>query len=135
MAGDDTAATANRARQRAADTPVAVDARDYDNPNDWGSPCRATGYRDGSLVFDGGGAQVHELTEAPALYPTDCSELSLTETVTGKDSADHHVGDLVTWELTPHNDGPAAAPRGLVHPPAAARRRRPRLPERLEATR
>ncbi len=90
--------------------PVAVDARDHGDPNDWGSVCRATGYLDGILVYDGGGAAVRELTAAPVIYPTNCIELSLTESPPA--GTTFRTGDLVTWTLTPHNDGLRAAPAG-----------------------
>lgn len=92
--------------------PVAVDARDYDDPNDWGSACRATGYLDDVLFHDGGGAEVRELTEAPVLYPMNCIDLSLREALEVDDGRVLAVGDLVTWTLTPRNDGPRAAPAG-----------------------
>ncbi|MHC5258083.1 right-handed parallel beta-helix repeat-containing protein [Streptomyces sp. UC4497] len=110
LTGDD--APAARSRARAAADPVAVDARDYDNPNDWGSACRATGYLDDGLVYDGGGAAVRELTSARALYPTDCIELSLAEDLDSGPDATFRTGDLVTWTLTPRNSGLRAAPAG-----------------------
>ncbi|MGB3442605.1 MAG: right-handed parallel beta-helix repeat-containing protein [Actinophytocola sp.] len=91
--------------------PVAVDARDYGDPNDWGSLCRATGYLDGTLVHDGRGAEVYELSDAPVLYPTNCTDLSLTETTPTPTHA-LHAGDAVTWTLTPHNTGLRSAPAG-----------------------
>ncbi|GGR17158.1 hypothetical protein GCM10010196_07410 [Agromyces mediolanus] len=91
--------------------PVAVDARDYDDPNDWGSACRATGYLDGALWYDGGGAAVRELAVAPVLYPMTCIDLSLTEQLAAPDGA-LRAGDTLSWTLTPHNAGPRAAPAG-----------------------
>lgn len=90
--------------------PIAVDARDYDNPNDWGSTCRATGYLDGASYYDGGGAAVFELTVAPVVYPMNCIELSLIESLSVNEPV--QLGDLVTWTLVPHNAGPRAAPAG-----------------------
>lgn len=118
VVGEDTAGAVDRggaARAVAsvvvADGPVAVDARDHGNPNDWGSGCKATGYLDDDLRYDGGGAAVYELTVAPVLYPENCVDLSLTETPTTP-TGTVRVGDTVTWTLTPHNDGPGAAPAG-----------------------
>jgi hypothetical protein len=88
--------------------PVAVDARNYDDPNHWDSPCLATGRLDGDLVYDGGGARVDELTVAPVLYPTDCVALSLTEQV----NLALTTGDTLTWNLHPRNDGLRSAPAG-----------------------
>nr|WP_237500134.1 right-handed parallel beta-helix repeat-containing protein [Streptomyces sp. SID8379] len=110
VTGDD--APAARSRARAAADPVAVDTRDYDDPNDWGSACRATGYLDDGLVYDGGGASVRELSSARALHPTDCIELSLTEDLETGPDATLHTGDLVTWTLTPRNSGLRPAPAG-----------------------
>ncbi|WP_172892204.1 right-handed parallel beta-helix repeat-containing protein [Jatrophihabitans sp. GAS493] len=109
---DSAAAVAVAAARRAVTGPVAVDARDYDDPNDWGSPCRATGYLDGELVYDGQGAIVDELTDALVLYPTNCITLSLVEALTGPTGTVYHVGDIVTWTLTAHNGGPRSAPAG-----------------------
>ncbi|MEV0645387.1 right-handed parallel beta-helix repeat-containing protein [Phytomonospora sp. NPDC050363] len=104
VVGDDTATA------RVAEAgPVAVDARDYDDPNDWGAPCRPTGFLDGELVYDGEGAAVYELTEAPALYPTDCIELSLTQSI---EQQSVRAGEVVTWTLTPRNEGLRDAPAG-----------------------
>lgn len=116
VVGDDSAPVARVAADvvplvAAADGPVAVDARDYATPNDWGAPCKATGYLDDALYYDGGGAEVRELTTAPVLYPMNCIELSLTEVLDAPDAV-RHDGDLVTWTLTPHNDGPRSAPAG-----------------------
>lgn len=94
------------------DGPVAVDARDYDDPNDWGAPCRATGYLDDALFYDGGGAAVYELTAAPVLYPMNCMDLSLRQSLDVADGETLSVGDLVSWTLTPRNAGPRAAPAG-----------------------
>jgi len=88
--------------------PVAVDARNYDDPNDWDAPCLATGRLDGELVYDGGGARVDELTDAEVLYPTDCIALSLTERV----NLSLTTGDTLTWNLYPRNDGLRSAPAG-----------------------
>lgn len=117
VSGDDTAPATLRASAAAfaplvavADGPVAVDARDYDDPNDWGAACKATGYLDGAPYYAGGGAEVRELTDAPVLYPMNCIDLSLTEALSRPNAAG--AGDLVTWTLTPHNDGPRAAPSG-----------------------
>ncbi|TFV98319.1 right-handed parallel beta-helix repeat-containing protein [Leifsonia flava] len=113
VVGADTATPAEIAPLVAvADGPVAVDARDYDDPNDWGAACRATGFLDGALYYDGGGAQVQELTEAPVLYPMTCIDLSLTEGIEVDSDQQFGIGDTVTWSLTPHNDGPRAAPAG-----------------------
>lgn len=87
---------------------VAVDARNYDDPNDWGSPCLPTGYRDGDLVYDGGGARIDALTVAKVLYPTNCIELALAEQMNVALSA----GDTLTWTLIPRNDGLRSAPAG-----------------------
>lgn len=110
VVGDDTAPALARALP--VDGPVAVDARDHDDPNDWDSTCQATGLLDGAPYYDGGGAEVHELTEAPVLYPMNCIDLSLTEVIDADDSTVFHAGDLVSWTLTPRNDGPRAAPAG-----------------------
>ncbi|ROP74057.1 uncharacterized protein DUF11 [Curtobacterium sp. PhB115] len=119
VVGEDTAGAVDRAgAARAAASvvvpngPVAVDARNHGNPNDWASPCKATGYLDDDLRYDGGGAAVYELTVAPVLYPENCVDLSLTETPTTPTGTSVRVGDTVTWTLTPHNDGPGAAPAG-----------------------
>ena len=115
VVGADTAPLARLARispfVAAAGGPVAVDARDYDDPNDWGSPCRATGYLDGALYYDGGGAEVRELTAAPVLYPMNCIDLSLSEAIATTGTT-FGPGDQVTWTLTPHNEGPRVAPAG-----------------------
>ncbi|WP_348789850.1 right-handed parallel beta-helix repeat-containing protein [Leifsonia sp. NPDC080035] len=114
--GDDTApevvADATRAEPlvAVADGPVAVDARDYDDPNDWGARCKATGFLDGDAYYAGGGAEVHELSVAPVLYPMNCIDLSLTESLVAAGAIG--AGGTVTWTLTPHNDGPRAAPAG-----------------------
>lgn len=110
VAGEDTASAAQAAR-RVVDGPVAVDARDYDNPNGWGAPCDATGYLDGDLYYAGGGAAVRELSAAPVLYPADCIDLTLVEQLDAADRA-YREGDLVTWTLLPANDGPGVAPSG-----------------------
>lgn len=111
--GDDTATPADVAPLVAvADGPVAVDARDYDDPNDWGAACKATGFLDDASYYDGGGAQVQELTVAPVLYPMTCIDLSLNERVDASDDHRFRIGDIVVWFLTPHNDGPRAAPAG-----------------------
>jgi hypothetical protein len=121
VVGDDSVAAVSRAARVDAirvDSvppvagPVAVDARDYSDPNDWGATCKATGYLDSTLVYDGGGSRVYELSIAPVLYPTNCIDLSLTETVPQPTGTALGVGDTVTWSLTPHNDGPRAAPSG-----------------------
>ena len=109
--GDDTAAqNAVSPFIVGVDGPIAVDARDHDDPNDWGSRCRATGFLDGEPYYDGGGAEVRELSDAPVLYPMNCVDLSLTEALAATDPV--AAGDTVTWMLTPHNDGPRAAPAG-----------------------
>lgn len=95
----------------AAGGPVAVDARDYATPNDWGAPCKATGFLDGAPYYAGGGADVRELTVAPVLYPMNCIDLSLTEALKSPGEI-HGTGSMVSWTLTPHNDGPRAAPAG-----------------------
>ncbi|WP_158615035.1 right-handed parallel beta-helix repeat-containing protein [Cellulomonas sp. PhB150] len=110
VVGTDTAT--NVARALPVDGPIAVDARDHDDPNDWGSRCRATGFLDGASYYDGGGAGVYELTDAPVLYPMSCIDLSLVETLDSSTGAPFRAGDLVTWVLTPHNDGPRVAPAG-----------------------
>ncbi|SKC57055.1 beta strand repeat-containing protein [Krasilnikoviella flava] len=110
VVGEDTAPALARALP--VDGPVAVDARDHDDPNDWDSTCKATGLLDDASYYDGGGAEVHEVTEAPVLYPMNCIDLSLTEVIDADDGTVFHAGDLVTWRLTPHNDGPRAAPAG-----------------------
>ncbi len=107
-----TDAAASVARALPVDGPIAVDARDYDQPNDWGSACDATGYLDGELYYDGGGAAVYELTDAPVLYPMTCLDLSLTQDPTSSPGAAARAGDLITWTLTPHNAGPRSAPVG-----------------------
>ena len=56
VVGDDAAAAGDRGRALPIAGPIAVDARDYDDPNDWGSPCRATGFLDGAPYYQGGGA-------------------------------------------------------------------------------
>ena len=89
--------------------PVAVDARDHDDPNDWGSPCGPTGFLDGAPFYDGGGAEVLELTAAPVLYPMTCIDLALTEEPS---SGSARPGDTMTWTLTPRNAGPRVAPAG-----------------------
>ncbi|MGI9824884.1 beta strand repeat-containing protein [Agromyces sp. Marseille-Q5079] len=109
--GEDAAATPV-ARALPVDGPVAVDARDHDDPNDWGSECRATGFLDGASYYEGGGAAVSELTEAPVLYPMNCIDLSLEQALDVADDEVLGVGELVTWTLTPHNEGPRAAPAG-----------------------
>ncbi|TCK60187.1 right-handed parallel beta-helix repeat-containing protein [Curtobacterium sp. PhB136] len=92
--------------------PVAVDARDHGDPNDWGSPCRATGYLDDALSYDGGGATVYELAVAPVLYPENCIDLALTQSAITPTDVPLHAGDTVSWRLTAHDDGPGAAPSG-----------------------
>jgi len=92
--------------------PVAVDARDHGDPNDWDADCRATGFLDGAPFYDGGGAAVYELTEAPVLYPMNCIDLALSEALDSADGAAHRAGDLVSWTLTPTNAGPRTAPAG-----------------------
>ncbi len=111
VVGADVATTA-ATLSTVATGPVAVDARDYDDPNDWGSVCRATGYLDGNLVYAGQGAAVYELTVAPVLYPTNCVELSLTEHLDAASGTVLRTGDLLTWTLTPRNDGLRDAPAG-----------------------
>ncbi|WP_454049862.1 beta strand repeat-containing protein [Cellulomonas sp. Marseille-Q8402] len=106
VVGDDTA-PATRALPGGG--PVAVDARDHDDPNDWGSACGPTGLLDGAPSYDGGGAEVLELTEAPVLYPMTCIDLSLTEAL---DTGPVRPGDLVSWTLAPRNAGPRVAPAG-----------------------
>ena len=108
VVGADTAGAVARALP--VDGPIAVDARDHEDPNDWGSPCRATGFLDGAPYYAGGGAAVHELTAAPVLYPMTCFDLSLSQTPPGETLV--RAGDLITWTLTPRNDGPRAAPAG-----------------------
>ena len=102
--------------------PVAVDARDYGDPNDWDAVCLATGYLDGALYYDGGGAVVFALTAAPVLYPRNCIDLSLTQAPSGGTAP--QVGELVTWTLIPHNAGPRVTPPGWsvtqLLPPAMA---------------
>ncbi|KZM35496.1 hypothetical protein OJAG_17580 [Oerskovia enterophila] len=110
VVGEDSAPALARALP--VDGPVAVDARDHGTPNDWGSACRATGFLDGVPYYDGGGAEVHELTEDPVLYPMSCIDLSLTEELAVPPGTSLRAGDLVTWTLTPHNDGPRVAPAG-----------------------
>lgn len=110
VVGEDTAGAATRALP--VDGPVAVDARDHADPNDWGSACRATGFLDGAPFYDGGGAEVHELTTAPVLYPMTCTDLSLTQDLDVEAGTVLRAGDLVTWTLTPHNAGPRVAPAG-----------------------
>ncbi|MEV7963656.1 right-handed parallel beta-helix repeat-containing protein [Oerskovia paurometabola] len=110
VVGEDSAPALARALP--VDGPVAVDARDHGTPNDWGSACRATGFLDGIPYYDGGGAEVHELTEAPVLYPMSCIDLSLTQTLAVDPDDPQRAGDLVSWTLTPHNDGPRVAPAG-----------------------
>lgn len=110
VVGEDSAPALARALP--VDGPVAVDARDHGTPNDWGSSCRTTGFLDGDLYYDGGGAEVHELTEAPVLYPMSCIDLSLTQALAVAPGAVLRAGDLVTWTLTPHNVGPRVAPAG-----------------------
>ncbi|MFJ3404083.1 right-handed parallel beta-helix repeat-containing protein [Promicromonospora sp. NPDC090134] len=110
VVGDDTAPSPARALP--VDGPVAVDARDHDDPNDWGSVCRATGFLDGAPYYDGGGAEVHEPTEAPVLYPMSCIDLSLTQELDVEPGSVLRAGDLLTWTLTPHNVGPRVAPAG-----------------------
>ncbi|WP_447912553.1 right-handed parallel beta-helix repeat-containing protein [Microbacterium phyllosphaerae] len=99
-------------RSLPGDSPVAVDARDHGDPNDWGSECRASGYLDGALFYDGGGAAVYELTEAAVLYPMNCIDLALEQSLTIDENQVLRPGDLVTWTLTPQNAGPRAAPSG-----------------------
>ncbi|WP_435737853.1 right-handed parallel beta-helix repeat-containing protein [Cellulosimicrobium sp. PMB13] len=110
VVGEDAASAVTRALP--VDGPVAVDARDHDDPNDWGSPCRATGFLDGAPYYDGGGAEVHELTVAPVLYPMTCTDLSLRQDPADGAGRVLRGGDLVTWTLAPHNAGPRAAPAG-----------------------
>ncbi|MHA7135423.1 right-handed parallel beta-helix repeat-containing protein [Oerskovia turbata] len=110
VVGEDTAPALARALP--VDGPVAVDARDHGTPNDWGSACRATGLLDAAPYYDGGGAEVDELTVAPVLYPMTCIDLSLTQSPAVDPGAPRRVGDVVTWTLTPHNAGPRAAPAG-----------------------
>ncbi|WP_336706670.1 beta strand repeat-containing protein [Oerskovia sp. USHLN155] len=110
VVGEDSAPALARALP--VDGPVAVDARDHGTPNDWGAACRATGFLDGVPYYDGGGAEVYELTEAPVLYPMSCIDLSLTQALAVAPGAVLRAGDLVTWTLTPHNAGPRVAPAG-----------------------
>lgn len=105
------------------DGDVAVDARDddQDGANDWGAPCRArvtlgeSRSPDDPVVYDGGGAWIHQTTsDGQVLYPETCSavaeiDLTLTQTY---DPGPYEVGDVVTWTLVPHNDGPRVAAAG-----------------------
>ena len=109
--GDDAVVAATTVRRAGAES-VAVDARDYDDPNDWGAVCRATGYLGGDLLYDGRGAAVYELADARVLYPTNCIELSLVETTATPATTVRHVGEIVTWTLTPDNSGLRSAPAG-----------------------
>ncbi|ANJ25990.1 hypothetical protein ATC03_03815 [Agromyces aureus] len=111
VVGEDTADDL-AARVLPVDGPVAVDARDYDDPNDWGSECRATGFLDGDPYYAGDGAAVYELSEAPVLYPMNCIDLSLAHVMGVPDDAVLGVGDLASWTLTPTNEGPRAVPSG-----------------------
>ncbi|WP_091028593.1 right-handed parallel beta-helix repeat-containing protein [Microbacterium oxydans] len=105
-------AAAGVERSLPGDGPVAVDARNHDDPNDWGSECLATGYLDDALFYGGGGAAVYELTEAPVLYPMNCIDLSLQQTLELDDDQVLAAGDTLTWTLMPQNIGPRAAPAG-----------------------
>jgi hypothetical protein len=83
---------------------VAVDARDHDNPNDWGSVCRATNELEGYL---GEGARIIPVAQGQVLSPKNCIDLSVVEGAT-----ERRTGDLVSWTLTPHNEGLVDAPKG-----------------------
>lgn len=111
IVGDDTDTTADY-ESDVAGALVAVDARDQGDPNDWGSQCRATGIVDGVVVYAGGGARVDQVAAAPALYPRNCIDLSVTEALGAAGAGPFATGDEVTWTLTPHNDGPLTAPAG-----------------------
>ncbi|QJW38036.1 right-handed parallel beta-helix repeat-containing protein [Cellulosimicrobium protaetiae] len=111
IVGDDTDTTADY-ESDVAGALVAVDARDQGDPNDWGSPCRATGIVDGVVVYAGGGARVDQVAAAPALHPRNCIDLTVTEAFGPAGAGPFATGDEVTWTLVPHNDGPLAAPAG-----------------------
>ncbi|QDW62320.1 right-handed parallel beta-helix repeat-containing protein [Oerskovia sp. KBS0722] len=111
IVGDDTDTTADY-ESDVAGALVAVDARDQGDPNDWGSPCKATGILDGVVVYAGGGARVDQVAAAPALYPRNCIDLTVTETLGAAGAGPFATGDEVTWTLTPHNNGPLPAPAG-----------------------
>lgn len=106
---------------------VAVDARDTTTPvttteqevgqrgnNDWGSPCGPrvtvgdTYTPSDTLIYDGGGAWVHETREPQTLYPTRCAEIGLSVTKTA-DSPSYTPGRPLTYTVTVKNAGPQDA--------------------------
>ncbi|MEV6105817.1 right-handed parallel beta-helix repeat-containing protein [Streptomyces sp. NPDC051940] len=99
---------------------TAADARDGGSrgPNDWGRPCgprvTAGGTQSSAdpMIYNAGGAWIHETREPQVLYPTRCAEANLTLTQTPPQPSPARPGDEATFTLVPHNDGPAEAGAG-----------------------
>ncbi|MGW1147259.1 SpaA isopeptide-forming pilin-related protein [Streptomyces sp. NPDC002454] len=106
---------------------VAVDARDATAPpaaarqevgqrgnNDWGSPCGPrvtvgdTYTPADTLVYDGGGAWIHETREPQVLYPRRCADVGLGVTKTA-DAEAYVPGRPLTYTVTVTNTGPQDA--------------------------
>ncbi|MFE3020008.1 SpaA isopeptide-forming pilin-related protein [Streptomyces sp. NPDC059256] len=106
---------------------VAVDARDTPaagttteqevgqrGSNDWGSPCGPrvtvgdTYTPADTLIYDGGGAWIHETREPQTLYPTRCADIGLSVTKT-VDSPTYTPGQTLTYTVTVANAGPQDA--------------------------
>ncbi|MFD5555718.1 SpaA isopeptide-forming pilin-related protein [Streptomyces sp. NPDC127068] len=105
---------------------VAVDARDTTpvtvtkqevgqrGNNDWGSPCGPrvtvgdTHTPSDTLIYDGGGAWIHETREPQTLYPTRCADVALSVTKSA-DSPTYAPGRPLTYTVTVANAGPQDA--------------------------
>ncbi|MEU5401603.1 SpaA isopeptide-forming pilin-related protein [Streptomyces sp. NPDC005963] len=106
---------------------VAVDARDTTTlattteqevgqrgNNDWGSPCGPrvtvgdTYTPSDTMIYDGGGAWIHETREPQTLYPTRCADIGLSVTKT-VDSPSYTPGEPLTYTVIVSNAGPQDA--------------------------
>ncbi|WP_406403294.1 SpaA isopeptide-forming pilin-related protein [Streptomyces uncialis] len=117
----------------ARDTPVAATTAATPAPrdvggrgsNDWGSPCGPrvtvgdTYTPSDTLIYDGGGAWIHETREPQTLYPTRCADIGLSVTKTA-DSPTYTPGRPLTYTVTVKNTGPQDAHAVRVTDPRPA---------------